>query len=379
MPVSLIAGVFMQKYRNRIILGVLFAVVIYVALIVLVDSQGQLIPQTLEALRSFPFWLLLVLVGTQLVVALSRFMVWQYYLGVIGARDKISRLDSAIIFVSSFSLVLTPGKAAEILKTVLLKLKTGTPVSQSAPIVVAERVVDGLAVCITLVIALVLASSRLAPGDYLPFTQFFIFTTTAGLIFGLIAVQTRPLAEFCLNILARLPLLRRLHPWFVDFYESSREIFRLKYIIPATLRGLGVYIFSSIGFVLILWGLGLPLTPTLILQAVFINGMTTAIGALSFMPNGAGVTEVSTAAMLEAIVMPGSAGFTLGTAAAAAVLQGFFHKWFRVLLGIVVAVIFRNRWFNENLNAALEFAEQPESELQSSSISALSSQTQMGQ
>jgi glycosyltransferase 2 family protein len=348
----------MQKYRNRILFGVLIAVIIYVVLILVVDSQGQLIPRTLEALTNFPFWLLLVLVGTQLVVALSRFMVWQYYLGVIGARDKISRLDSAVIFVSCFVMVLSPGKAGELLKTVLLKLKTDTPVSQSAPIVVAERVVDGIAVCITLVVALLLATSRLALGDYLPFTQIFVFTTAAGLIFGLVAVQIRPLAEFCLKILTNIPVLRRLHPWFVDFYESSREIFKLKHVIPATLRGLGVYIFSSIGFVLILWGFGLELTPTLILQAVFINGVTNAIGALSFVPNGAGVTEVSTAAMLEAIVMPGSAGFTLGTAAAAAVLQGFFHKWFRVLLGLAVAVIFRNRLFGDELDRALELEEQ---------------------
>lgn len=348
----------MQKYRNRILLGIFIALVIYIGLILLLDQEGQLIGRTLEALSTFPAGLLILLVGTQLVVALSRFMVWQYYLGVIDARDKISVLDSAVIFVSSFVMVLSPGKAGELLKTVLLKLKTGTPVSQSAPIVLAERVVDGLAVCITLVGALILASSRLALGDYLTFSQIFVFTTTAGLIFGLVAIQIRPLAQFCLDIIARIPLIRRLHPWLADFYESSREIFKLKYVIPATLRGLGVYIASSVGFVIILSGLGFEVTPTLVLQAVFINGVTTAIGALSFVPNGAGITEISTAAMLEAIVIPGSGGVILGTASAAALLQGFFHKWFRVLLGMVVAVIFRNRLLSDELDTALEAAEQ---------------------
>lgn len=368
----------MRKYRVRILLGLFITLVIYVGLVLVADNQGQLTARTLEALGSFPPWLLLALVGTQLVVALSRFMVWQYYLGVIGARDKISRLDSAVIFVSSFVMVLSPGKAGELLKTVLLKLKAGTPISQSAPIVLAERVVDGLAVCITLVAALLLASSRLALGDYLPFSQIFVFTTTAGLVFGLVAVQIRPLARLCLAVIAKIPLIRRLHPWFTEFYESSREIFRLKYVIPATLRGLGVYIFSSVGFVLILWGLGLELTPTLMLQAVFINGVTTAIGALSFVPNGAGVTEISTAAMLEALVMPGSAGFTLGTAAAAALLQGFFHKWFRVLLGLTVAVIFRSRLFGSELDAELQSADHDPAEPRSVRLPPLESQPQTG-
>jgi hypothetical protein len=45
-------------------------------------------------------------------------------------------------------------------------------------------------------------------------------------------------------------------------------------------------------------------------------------------------------------------------AAAIALLQGFFHKWFRVLLGMLVAFIFRNRLFPQNFDAALQVAEQ---------------------
>jgi uncharacterized membrane protein YbhN (UPF0104 family) len=89
-------------------------------------------------------------------------------------------------------------------------------------------------------------------------------------------------------------------------------------------------------------------------------GVTSAIGALSFVPNGAGVTELSGAAMLMAIVAPANPALTLGVAAAVALLHGFFHKWFRVLLGLAVAVIFRERLFSLAVEvelAALETAE----------------------
>ena len=73
-----------------------------------------------------------------------RFLKWHYYLGVIGVR-RIGVLDSLALFVGGFTLVVSPGKAAEVLKSVVLKQMTGTPICRSAPVVLAERLTDGLA------------------------------------------------------------------------------------------------------------------------------------------------------------------------------------------------------------------------------------------
>lgn len=355
----------MQKYRNRLIAGVILALVIYIGLLLIFDNQGQLTESVAEALRIFPAWLLIPLIGTQLAVALSRFLVWQFYLGVIGARDKITTLDSAALFVSGFVLVMSPGKAAELLKAVLLKIKTGVPITRSAPIVIAERVVDGLSVTIILTTSLLLLNQQLSLGDYRDASRAIVFFTAGLLTLGLVTIQIAPLARFILDqIITRLPVVSRLHSPLTDFYESSREIFQLRNFIPAAIRGLGVYIFSSIGFILILWGFGLEIDTTLILQAVFINGVTAALGALSFVPNGAGVTELSTAAMLTAIIAPSNPAMTIGAAAAAALMQGFFHKWFRVLLGLGTAIIFRDRLFPANFEAEINAAEQEQRSVQ---------------
>ncbi len=344
----------MEKYRNRIIAGVLLALVIYIGLLLVFDNSGQLTTGVLDALQTFPAWLVLLLILTQMVVAFSRFLVWQYYMKLVGAHDKMSRADSAIISISGYVLVMSPGKAAELLKAVLVKLKTGVPIARTAPVVIAERVVDGFAVLLILVASLLLLNNQLALGDYANISRTIVFSSAAVLVGGLIVVQIAPLANFLLNLLKSIPLVRRLHAPLVDFYASSREIFYLPNLLPAVLRGIGVYLASSVGFILILWGFGLTVDTTLILQAVFINGVTAAIGALSFIPNGAGITEISTLAMLRAIVMPGNPAFTVGAAAAAALLQGFFHKWFRVLFGLVVAVIFRKRLLTPGFAAELQ-------------------------
>ena len=335
----------MRKYRNRILLGLGLAVVIYVGLLLVIDNEGKLTAEMLSYLRAFPLHLILLIAVAQTFVGIFRFLEWHYYLGVIDARDKISLLDSIVIFVSSFIFAVSPGKVAELLKAVLLKGKTGVPVARSAPIVIAERVVDGIAVIVVLVLAVLLASDNVDLAPYRPL----ILTSGAILAAGLIVVQIAPLAYFCLNILRRIPLLNRFYQPLLEFYESSREIFKLRHVIPVTLLGMGVYLSSTAGFLIVLYGIGLPLDLTLVFQAMFIVGITAAVAALSFVPNGAGVAEVSTSTLLVALVAPQHPELTLGAAAFAALLQGFFHKWFRVVVGMLTAVIFRKRLFPATL------------------------------
>ncbi len=354
----------MGKYRNRIIAGLGIALAIYIVLLLFMDSSGQFEGGVRNAIADFPLWLVPVLCLTQISAGFFRWLEWHYYLGVIDARDKLSIKDSVIIFVATFMMVVSPGKIAELLKSVFLKMKTGTPVAQSAPIVIAERVVDGLAVIITLMITLVVAGDRLELGSYREISRGIIFTSAAILGFGLVVVQIRPLAYLFLDLAAKLPLVKRIHEPLVDFYESSQEIFKLKHIIPTTIMGMGVYMSSTSGFLLILWGFGLEITWTLFMQTAFIVGVASAIGALSFVPNGAGVTEISNAAMLSAIVAPTQPLLVPAVIGAVALMQGFFHKWFRVLVGMCVAFIYRKRLFTAELEAEIEAAEDEKSERQ---------------
>lgn len=365
----------MRKYRNQILFGILIALSIYIGLVIFAENQSRL--QTggsgiLEQIQSFPIGLLLPLIFFQILVIFFRFIEWHYYLGVIGARHRIRLADSLIIFVATFTMVVSPGKAAELVKSVLLKIRTqevvnqekikeGVPIVRSAPIVIAERVVDGLAVIILMTVTLMLAGDELNLGtyngvDYASLSRSLIYSSTAIILTGLIVIQIKPLAYFFLNLLPHIPFIKRLHHPLTNFYESSREIFSLKHVIPMAIVGLGVYTSSAAGFIVVLYGFGLEITWQLILQGLFIVGVASAIGALSFVPNGAGVTEISNTGMLLALVAPIQPIMTLPLAAAAALIQGFFHKWFRVLVGLAVAFLFRKRLFGEDLEAELATA-----------------------
>jgi glycosyltransferase 2 family protein len=353
----------MRKYRTRFFIGLVLARGLYRVYLVVIDSRVQLegTAGIGETLALFDWRLLPILILSQCAVILFRFIEWQLYMGVVGARQKMSLADSAIIFVAGFMLVISPGKAAELLKAVFVRAKSGVPAARVAPAVIAERVVDGLAVILLMMVTLVLAGDSLNLGtyggvDYNLVSRTIVFSSAAVLLFGLVAVQIQPLAYFCLNLIARLPLIKRIHQPLVAFYESSREIFYWKTVLAALIPGTGVFLASSLCFLAVLSGFGLPITGTLVLQATFIVGVTSAVGALSFVPNGAGVTEAGSTVLLLAMLAPADPVMTPAVAAAASLIQGFFHKWFRVLVGLVVAVIFSGRLFAGDVDTLLDEA-----------------------
>jgi len=339
----------MQKYRNRVLVGFAIVFIIYVALLLFANT-GELITY----LRNYPWVLLVPVILLKFSAWFLRFWRWQYYLYVIKAADKISLFDSAILFVSGFAMAVSPGKIAEVLKAVILKVKTGVPIARSAPVVFAERVVDGVAVLIMSVLAFLLAGDNIDLGNY----RYLILLSAVLLSVGLISVQIRPLAYFFLGIIARLPLVKRIHQPLVDFYESSREILQLRHVIPTSVLGALAHMTDALGFCIILHGFGLEITWVLYLQAVFITGLTAAIGALSGVPNGAGITEVSSSGMILAIITPHHPMITPSIALTVALIDGFFHKWFRVLVGTLLAIIFRRRLFPASVEAELAEVEQ---------------------
>ncbi len=339
----------MQKYRNRFMVGLAIVFIAYIALLFLSNTS-----ELLAQLRSYPWILLIPVVFLKFGAWFLRFLRWQYFLGVIDASDKISLFDSAVIFVSGFSMVVSPGKVAEVLKAVVLKVKTGIPVARSAPVVIAERVVDGVAVLVDALIAFFLAGEAINLGNY----RILIFISGALLIFGLVAIQIRPLAYFFLNLIARLPLLRRIHRPLVEFYESSNQILKLRHVIPTSFLGSLAHLIDALAFCIIISAFGIPITWTLFLQGVFITGLTAAIGALSGVPNGAGITEVSSSEMVMVIIAPMHPEITQTIALTTALIDGFFHKWLRVVVGTLVAIIFRRRMFPVSVDAALADAAQ---------------------
>src|SRR5688500_3537060 len=90
-------------------------------------------------------WLAPVITLT-LVNYVGRCLRWHWYLRLLGS--PIQFRDSVRTFGVGMLMVMTPGKAGEFLKPYMVRNVTGTPMSVTAPAILAERMLDGMAMLI---------------------------------------------------------------------------------------------------------------------------------------------------------------------------------------------------------------------------------------
>lgn len=244
-----------------------------------------------------------------------RFVRWQYYLHVLEVRD-VPRLESARIFVAGFVMSITPGKVGEVFKSVLLYESRGVPIEHTAPIVVAERLTDLLA----LVLLAAIGSATLDQG----MGSVIIGGSIVLAIWAACAFE--PIGELGLRIADRLPLLNRITPKLRDAYASLRQLVRPLPFAAATSLSVVSWFMECIALYLIVRGFGVTLGW---LESTFIYSAPTILGAVALLPGGVGVTEASMTGLLEtlgAMDAPEAIGTTL--------LVRIATLWWAVLLGV---------------------------------------------
>jgi uncharacterized protein (TIRG00374 family) len=314
--------------RAKLILGLVLGLVVVAGLSVYADFSKMLV-----VLREFNWWLLVPILGFTLFNYGLRFYKWDVYLRVVGATG-VAKKDSLLIFLSGFAMAMTPGKVGEVLKSYLLKQIRGTPIAVSAPVVMAERVTDGLAM-------MVLASVGLFLFDY---GRILLIGIGVAAVVFLVVFTNRRVAERLLLWGERLPVVSKTVHHLRVFYDSSYELFRL----PNLLFGLAIGVVSWSGevlaFVLVMMGLGVPFTWLLVIICSFILAASTLIGSVTLLPGGLGTADASITGMLIFLVpayllvpMPQD------TAVAATLLIRFATLWFGVGIGLIGLTMIQRR------------------------------------
>src|SRR5579885_3188426 len=310
----------MARLRTKVLVSLIFGLVVIAAISFYAD-----LPRLLQAFRLFPWALLPAILGLTLLNYGLRFVKWDYYLHCLGLG--VPRGRSLKIFVAGLSMAITPGKVGELLKSYLIKRYNGTPMSRTAPVIMAERLTDGLAM-------LFLALGGLA-------LYGIGWQGLLGILLAALAligvIQYRPLALRLLGWGERLPLVRRFAQGLHEFYESAYVLLSFRPLLLAVGIGLVSWSGECVAFYLVLVGLGLPGTTTLFIQAAFILATSTLIGSVTGLPGGLGSADLSILGLIFALVTRDTT-----IAGAATLLIRFCTLWFGVSLGVVGLVIFRH-------------------------------------
>jgi uncharacterized membrane protein YbhN (UPF0104 family) len=315
----------LRNIQWKIALSAVLGALVIAALSIFTD-----ISKVGASLATFRWSALWAVIGWTVFNYVLRWLKWDYYLRRLGMGAGVSHGDSALLFTSGMVMAVTPGKVGEVFKSYLLKRVNGTPISASAPIVLAERLTDGLGMLVLMAVGLNL---------YPPARPLFWVLLIAGLI-GIGALQYRPLALWLLDGIERLPLLKRFGPHARSFYESSFALLSWRLLLVSTLLSIISWGGECVAFYYVLSGLGITPSYDLLLIATFVFAASTLFGLVSFLPGGLGASEASSAALLIGL----TPGMTLPIATAATIIIRFCTLWFGVSLGVIALLIFERRY-----------------------------------
>jgi uncharacterized protein (TIRG00374 family) len=309
-----------KKIRSGIVFSLALAIVVMTAIALYAD-----LPRMVAVLARFRWEFLPLILGLTLFNYFWRFIKWQYYLRRL--KISIDWRKSLLIFISGLSMAITPGKVGELLKCYLLKRSTGQAISRTSPIVMCERLTDGIAMLGLAATGLVLY--RYGVELLLAFLVV-VFT-------GIMIIQNRRIALALIRFGERLPFLSRIAYPIRTFYESSFTLLRWRPLLLAILIGLISWSGECAALYFVFAGLGLGFSFDLLIKATFIMTFSSLVGSATGLPGGLGTADGSMLGLMRVLV---STSATIG--GAATLLIRLCTLWFGLGLGVVALVIFRS-------------------------------------
>lgn len=301
---------------QKLLLAVFGAVVLYGLFVVYTGYQT--VERSVQTFRFSGFGWALVLASVNYVL---RFGKWEFYLRALRV-PPIPVVDNFLIFLSGFVLTVTPGKVGEMFKSAVLQRTYGVPTHLTAPIVVAERLTDVIAV-----VVLILLGSASLPGG-LTWAILGAFAVVVGLaciywdvpITWLVKrLQSTKAASFAPKLREAFDQLRHI---------SSPRLLLVPTLLSCVGWGCEGY---ALGLILDAFGTSVPKV-----QAAFFYATSTLAGALVPVPGGLGVTEGLMQQQLLHI-----AAMDSGAATTAMLLIRIATLWWAVAVGFVALGLLR--------------------------------------
>lgn len=303
----------LRSLRGKLLLSLFLGVLVFVGLSLYADFADLL-----ASLSDFQWALLPAVLGLSIMNYVLRFVKWQFYLRLIGVRG-LRVVDSLLVYWSGLGMVITPGKVGEWLKSYLLREVHGTPLMRSAPILIAERLTDSMALLILAAVGVFMFGNL---------WQAYVVMAVGSVALVMLA-RHRPTATAVLRLLQRLPLVSRFLPNLEEFYESTHVLLAPWSVLLMTGLSVCSWAFEVVAFYLVLLGLGQTASLELFVKAAFILPIASLAAAVLFTPGGLGVAEGGITGLSQVLV-----DLSKSTAAVGTLIIRFGTLWFGVLVGL---------------------------------------------
>jgi glycosyltransferase 2 family protein len=221
--------------------------------------------------------LLLVLSNINIIIRIAK---WKALLPGVSWR-QLAPVQIIGMTLSNFS----PGKLAEPVKTVLLKVQTGIPVSSSLPSVIAERVVDIIVLIIFSIFAIVFflpLGGTLLLVSVISTIAFLVIITLAFLVLLNNWVRNK-----MFSLAKKLPITKNLSKDFIKTFNKTPV--KKSGLLYSLLITAGAWALEGVSIYIAFLALGVSLSPV-VLTCIF--ALAIIIGVITALPGGIGSTDV---------------------------------------------------------------------------------------
>ncbi|SFD86388.1 conserved hypothetical protein [Lentibacillus persicus] len=303
----------------RLMIGLIFGIIVVAVFLLLGDLQnvsGVMTEMPLSFLGlAFLFTFLSYLMR-----------LWKWHAFSRWAAFPVDLKENASIFFIGLMMSITPGKAGELIKSYLLRRKSGVPFAKSAPVVVYDRLSDLLAMLALIGVGL-LAYPAGVPS---------VIVVVAGVVVFFLMLGRQRLVARVIDWVTGPRRLRRFRVSLNDFYRQM--LFFMQFRILSFSFGLSVvaWFLECVSLYVIIHALGLDVS---FIASILTFSLGTLAGALSMIPGGLGVAEGSITGLLMYFGVAGSMAITVS------LIIRFVTLWFGVILGIIVFFVKRKTYF----------------------------------
>ena len=309
---------FLKRFLKPFLIATILGILVYSVLVLYGDAKS-----IGDSLVKFKWHFFFCALGLALLNYILRFFKWTYYLKCLDI--KLPAGESLIVFLSGFTVSITPAKVGEVLKSLLLKESRNISIARTAPIVVAERLTDLIAILILSLVGSITYR----------YGWVFIIASSLAVLLLVLLITVRRLGEAVVKAFTRLPVLKKWKHKIWESYESTYLMAKPDRLAWPVFLSVLAWMAECVAFYLIANGMGgwhLELLP-----ATFIYAFSTAAGALAMMPGGLGVTEGELTGLVQLL---SDGRFSAAEASATTILTRLATLWFAVFIGITALVIY---------------------------------------
>lgn len=314
-----------KKYKRKILISVALGAIVFLAFSIYADFDKLI--KTFGEFNWLYFPLVLALSFGNYIL---RFFKWEYYRKMLDIR--LSTKISFLIFMSTFVMSVTPGKMGELLKSYLVREENGTPVSRSAPIIVAERLTDFISIVLLC----------LAGAFVFNYGKELVIGVGVFFLAGVALISSRTISLKIIDVLEKVKVFHKIGEKIRVAYDSIYTLVKFKpLVIAVVISGLAWFLECLGLYVVLRVYATFTHIEVSLFSAVFIYGFSTIVGSIAMLPGGLGVTEAFLTGLLVLLNIPKD------VSVASTFIIRVATLWFAVLIGVIAVYFYQKHSHKE--------------------------------